>query len=97
MKTITGQTGAWLPSFNSKESPEDVKNLSFSEFDMTDQGWVNVGTATITVELLDNKEIVNGQLSMLNEAKRRVQAESARKLSEIETQIQSLLAIEYRP
>jgi len=97
MKTVTGTTVAWLYPWKSKESPEEFSNLSFVDCDMTDQGYVKVGTATITVELIDNKEIVNGQLSMLNEAKRRVQAEAEKALTEIETQIQSLLAIEYKP
>ena len=97
MKIVIGTIGAWLSSSYAKEDPTAFENLSFTPCDMSEHGWVKVGEASVEVSLFSNKEIVNGQLSMLNEAKRRVQAEAEKKLNEIEGQIQSLLCIEYQP
>lgn len=97
MKTVIGKSGAWLSSGDVKQDTSVFGNLFITSCDMSDNGWVKVGDATVTVELFDNKEIVNGQLSMLKEAKRRVQAQAKKELNEIEGQIQSLLCIEYQP
>ena len=94
MKKITGMTTAWL---SYATDATEFSNLAFSSCDMSDHGWVKVGDASVTVTLLDYKDVVTGQIDMLNEAKKRVQAEAEKKLTEIEGQIQSLLAIEYKP
>ena len=96
MKTITGKTGAWLSSYNVNTDPSDVNNLSFSNSDMTTNGWVRVGDATITVVLLDAPDLLTGQLAMLDEAERRADAEFQRIKNDIEGQRQRLLAIEYK-
>lgn len=97
MKTITGQTGAWLTSYNVNADPSDVNNLFFANSDMTTNGWVRVGDATVTVELVSDTDLLTGQLAMLDEAERRVKADAQAKLNEIEGQRQRLLAIEYKP
>ena len=96
MKTITGQIGAWLPSYNVNADPSDVNNLFFANSDMTTNGWVRVGDATVTVELVSDTDLLTGQLAMLDEAGRRVKADAQAKLNEIEGQRQRLLAIEYK-
>ena len=96
MKTVTGTTGAWLSSLSMDENPENLTSLSFAAHDMTECGWTKVGTAEITVELFDDKEILSNQLSMLDEAEKRVKADAQAKLTEIEGQRQRLLAIEYK-
>lgn len=97
MRTITGTTVAWLPSYNTHADPSDVDNLLFASSDMTSCGWVKVGTASVTVELLSDTDLMTEQLAMLDEAERRVKAEAQAKLNEIEGQRQRLLAIEYKP
>ena len=70
MRTITGTTGAWLPSYNTHADPSDVDNLFFASSDMTSCGWVKVGTASVTVELLSDTDLMTEQLAMLDEAER---------------------------
>ena len=96
MKTITGTIGAWLSSHNLNADPNDFENLFFAVSDMINIGWVKVGTASVTVELLSDTDLMTEQLAMLDEAERRVKAEAQAKLNEIEGQRQRLLAIEYR-
>ena len=90
MKTITGQIGAWLSSYNVNADPSDVNKLFFANSDMTTNGWVRVGDATVTVELVSDTDLLTGQLAMLDEAERQ------RIKNEIEGQRQRLLAIEYK-
>ena len=97
MKTITGQKGAWLPSAYLNASPEDFDNLHLSSADMTDCGWVKVGNASVTVELLSDTDQLTAKLSMLDEAERRADAECQRIKNQIEGERQKLLAIEYKP
>ena len=96
MKTITGKTGAWPSSYNVNADPIDVNNLFFTNSDMTTNGWVRVGDATVTVALIDDTDLLTGQLAMLDEAERRADAECQRIKNEIEGQRQRLLAIEYK-
>ena len=98
MKTVTGTMGAWLTDYCATNSadPSDIENLSFTPYDMADKGWVKVGEAEITVTMRDKNEIIDEQVSVLKEAKRRIQAESVARVTQIDAQIQSLLAIEYK-
>ena len=96
MKTITGQIGAWLSSYNVNTDPSDISNLFFANSDMSTSGWVKVGDATVTVELVSDTDLLTGQLAMLDEAERRADAECQRIKNEIEGQRQRLLAIEYK-
>lgn len=97
MRTITGTIGAWLSSHNLNADPNDFENLFFAVSDMTDIGWIKVGNASVTVELMSDADQLTNQLAMLEEAERRVKADAQAKLNEIEGQRQRLLAIEYKP
>jgi len=97
MKTITGTIGAWLSSHNLNADPNDFENLFFAVSDMTNIGWIKVGNASVTVELMSDADQLTNQLAMLEEAERRVKADAQAKLNEIEGQRQRLLAIEYKP
>lgn len=97
MKTITGTIGAWLSSHNLNANPNDIDNLFFAVSDMTSLGWIKVGTASVTVELMSDADQLTNQLAMLDEAEKRIKADAQNKLTEIEGQRQRLLAIEYRP
>ena len=97
MKTITGTAGAWLSSAFIDSDPEEFSNLHITDSDMTECGWVRVGTASVTVDLLSDADKMTNQLALLNEAERRVKADAQSKLNEIEGQRQRLLAIEYKP
>ena len=97
MKTITGTIGAWLSSHNLNADPNDFENLFFAVSDMTNIGWIKVGNASVTVELMSDADQLTNQLAMLEEAERRVKADAQAKLNEIEGQRQRLLAIEHKP
>ncbi len=98
MKTITGTIGAWLTDYRIalNADPSDFSELTFSTVDMEHCGWLKVGDAEITVTLRDPNEITSGKIAVLNEAKRLVNAEAEAQITRIESQIQSLLAIEYK-
>ena len=96
MKTITGTAGAWLSSAFIDSDPEEFSNLHITDSDMTECGWVRVGTASVTVDLLSDADKLTNQLALLNEAERRADAECQRIKNEIEGQRQRLLAIEYK-
>ena len=93
-KTVSGTTSAWLASYaiSRVATPENIDDLSFSDHDMTEQGWVKVGTADITVTLEDNNEYVAAHVSTLRAAKARIQAEAEAQATRIEGMIQNLLA-----
>ena len=97
MKTITGTAGAWLSSAFIDSDPEEFSNLHITDSDMTECGWVRVGTASVTVDLLSDADKLTNHLALLNEAERRADAECQRIKNEIEGQRQRLLAIEYKP
>lgn len=97
MKTVNGQLLAWLSAYQLNEDPSNLTSLTFSNQDMSECGWTQVGTAEISVTLLEDSEILSGKLSSLDEAEKRVKADAQNKLTEIERQRQQLLAIEYRP
>ena len=94
-KTVSGTTSAWLASYaiSRVATPENIDDLSFSDYDMTEQGWAKVGTADITVTLADHNEYVASQVSTLRAAKARIQAEAEAQATRIEGMIQNLLAL----
>lgn len=101
MTTKTASIGAWLPAHNqfrpadlhSVDDVELANALGYSQHDMTSAGWVKVGTAKITVELLSVEQCMHGTI----EALRREQGELQAKATQIEGEIQKLLAITYAP
>lgn len=62
-----------------------------------EQGYTHIGTATIEVNVFDQKEIVANKVDALREEIKATRAKATAKCTEIEGQIQSLLAIEYTP
>ena len=95
IKTVSGTTSAWLATYaiSRGATPENIDDLSFSDHDMTEQGWVKVGTADITVTLTSHDEYVAAQVSTLRAAKARIQAEAEAQATRIEGMIQNLLAL----
>lgn len=63
--------------------------------DMTEQGWIKVGTAHITVELLDPKDIQNEQLAALQAQLQKERADSQMRQNAILEQISKLQALEW--
>ena len=60
-------------------------------------GWVKVGTATVTVTFDDDNTITGNLIDSLKEKKAKTLADAQVEANAIEQKIQSLLAIEYKP
>ena len=69
--------------------------MVFAKCDMTDSGWTKVGTAEITIELLDPKEIQNKQLAVLQAQLQKERADSQVRQNAILEAISKLTALEY--
>lgn len=63
--------------------------------DMTEHGWIKVGTAHITVELLDPKDIQNEQLAALQAQLQKERADSQMRQNAILDRISKLQALEW--
>ncbi len=99
-RTITATVPAWLPGHNSPESLlgddlDAVNALSFVSYDMKASGYTLVGEAQITVHIQGEDKLIEAKVETLRAEKTKVLAEAERKSTEIERQIQTLLAITY--
>jgi hypothetical protein len=99
MSTKTATIGAWLPSHaevkpahaNEADDTLLANQCGYASHDMSASGWIRIGDATITIELLPTLELTRQNIKLL----RKEQAELHAKSVQIETQIQQLLAIEH--
>lgn len=105
MEKATTTIDAWLTSieWEQTEFAEAVKrgdqnrvveSLAFLSRDMTEAGWTKVGTAEITVTLVDDDAIRANLIDALKEQRKSVLAEAQAKAMRIDEKIQNLLAIE---
>lgn len=99
-RTITGTTKAWItehstarPEHIAEGDPRLVGWLTYSTMDMSDCGWVLVGEAKITIDLPSIEEVVTNQVAALRQQITNVRAEAENKATELERQVQQLLAI----
>ena len=101
MKTIT----ATVPAYMHKCLPLDELMNIAPESAISriviggthDESWLWIGSASVTVEIADEKEIKTELVESLKEAKKKIQADAEKNITDIDAQIQSLLAIEYKP
>ncbi len=98
-RVITGVTDCWMTGtskfdIDRLKNSERVSDFGFSEYDMSDCGWMKVGTAEFKITLTcDDAEIVKSQVDVLRNEIKKTREHSARKVNELECQIQNLLAI----
>lgn len=105
MRTVAAKTTAWLSdssSFGLQDmvagDPDSVVNgLVYVSHDMSGHGWVKVGTAEITVTIESADTIIANKIVALGNEKASILARAQKQATEIEGQIQQLLAIEYKP
>ena len=102
MKTITASVPAYMNKWSSidelmERTPEDAISSIFTGHTSSDGTWIRIGSATVTVEIADDKEVKAGLVESLKEEKKKIQADAEKSITEIDAQIQSLLAIEYKP
>ncbi len=64
---------------------------------MTASGWTFAGEAEITLQLVDHKALVENKVEALKAEVKSIKAEATMKVTQIERQIQTLLAITYEP
>ncbi|RYF29808.1 MAG: hypothetical protein EOO23_06565 [Comamonadaceae bacterium] len=102
-KPITGKVGVWVLSCIT--GPQDLvgqpsetvmPRLHFSSVDMGDS-WTKVGEADVTVSLFSEKAMVEHQVATIRKAIVRVKADAQKQATELNQQLQSLLAIEAQP
>jgi len=79
------------------DESDAISNLTFYNKDMTQHGWVNVGTADIEVTFITREEALQNQVESLKAKKASIIAEATEKATEIDERIQSLLALPAPP
>jgi len=93
---------AWLTK-HSRLTPEEVVNatggqlvdaVSFTNLDMSSQGYTKIGTATIEFNLIDRNTMIDNKIVSLRAELQGVKADAQVKVQKLEDQLQSLLAIE---
>jgi hypothetical protein len=99
---VTFETKAWL-SKNNNITPSDLRTpggaagLHYTPHDMSSFGDALIGPATITVDVPDFKTLVENKVAALRELAATTRAEATAKCTQIDGQIQNLLAIEFSP
>lgn len=99
-KTFTGQLKAFLPDYcdvSCLQTEACVEQLSFTSHGeyLKSQGYPQVGIAMITVELFDDKVIVEQKVDNLQAQLAKDRAESEVRQNRILEQISKLSALEY--
>lgn len=99
-KTIAGTIGAYLTEYSGikpddirSPTPDIVSKLAFSSHNMTSAGWVKIGEARIEIDVMREDEVVNGAVAGLRAQQQKARADAEAKCTDIERQIQTLLAI----
>lgn len=101
MITITGTVKAWASEY-SDFNPRAIDKattamLNFTNGDMAKHGYTLVGTAEVTVKLMDHDTLIGNKVEALRTEAANIRAEATMKCTRIEEQINQLLAIEYTP
>lgn len=101
-RTITGTTKAWItehstarPEDIAEGNPQLVKWLAYSDHDMSTEGWALIGEAQITINLPSVNEVVTNRVASLRQQITNVRAEAENKATQLEREVQELLAITY--
>ena len=107
MSTNTATAKVWLITGSSLRPDEihsdNAQNLMGRvslldpEMDMSSMGWTLIGTATITLDLVDRRTLIDNKVESLKAEAASIRAEAYRKAMHIDNQIQQLLAIDYTP
>ena len=101
MKTITATVPAYMNKWSSIDElmardPTSAIGSIYTGNTCDLSTWIWIGSASVTVEIADEKEINSKLVESLKEAKKKIQADAEKSITEIDAQIQSLLAIEYK-
>jgi len=104
MTTITGKTKAWAAHYSAfrpqdaaNPTPTVINHLQYTNIDMTDQGWTDVGEATVTVDFVSHNDLIKNKVEALRAEAANIRAEATAKCTRIEDQINQLLCLEFTP
>jgi hypothetical protein len=101
---FTGKTFAWISSDwksyaelleMTGDGDRAVDYLSYSAHDMGGSGWIKVGEAKVTVELLPQDEMHASQLDALNKKLAAIRADNQQRENFILDQISKLQALTF--
>lgn len=94
--------GVWLTEYASpnglKSEASDsyfMQTVSISAHDMKSAGWTKVGTATVTVDLITEKKMVENKIDALHAQLQKDRADSELRHNALLEKISKLQAIEY--
>ena len=99
---LTSTATAWITS-HCRLSPEQILNptgdqllrdVAFTDLDMSTHGYTKIGTATIEFDLIDRNEMIDNKVVALRAEMQTIKADAQVKVQKLEDQLQSLLAIE---
>lgn len=82
------------------QTEQGVRQLAFFSHNdkyWAEQGYTYVGPATVTVEVPDMRDLVGNKVAALRQQEVAIRADATAKCTAIQSQIQSLLAIEHAP
>jgi hypothetical protein len=95
-------TGTLFVSLSEYSDPERLKDkddakallaLTFSQCDLSSSGYSKAGTATVTVTLDDEKQLIENKADSLRAEIKKVRAESQNAITKLTEKLNSLLAI----
>ena len=101
-KQIKGRIDAWITNcgypaaadlFTADEA-EIINDIFYSTVDMSDSGWVKVGTAEITIKLDELPDVASNQVAALRSKLEEMRAEHQLQQTALQERINNLLAIE---
>ena len=99
---FTFDTQAWISQYNhltqeQLRTNEGAATLQYSRIDLSSAGYTLAGKATVTVTIFDQRTLVENTIESLRSQSANIRAEATAKCTQIEGQIQQLLAIECSP
>lgn len=100
VKTFTGQLKAFMPNYRSHEELNDASCVDWLLITSSgdyyrEQGYPMVGIATVTVEIFDDKTILEGKVASLKAQLQKERADSEVRCNYILEKISKLQALEY--
>lgn len=99
MKTITATVAAWIPDFRDDAldgtAERVVSQVAYSSNNMTTAGWTRIGEADITIRIVDEDALVQGQIASLEKQRAAVLADAQQKCNYINDRISKLQALTY--
>jgi hypothetical protein len=101
-RVISGKVGVWLTPYSSLgpkqladgDGAAIVRDVDFSQHDMAPE-WTRIGTAQVQITLEPTDQIINNKIDALRTEQKKVVADAQKKSTDLEREIQQLLAITY--